>query len=511
MKSSVEKIDPTRVKLSIDAPYAELKPSIDEAYKQIAQQVNIPGFRRGKVPAKVIDQRIGRPAVLQEAVNNSLDGFYREALAEHELTPLSQPEVEVTEVPGLDGKEEGDLSFTIEVDVVPEIELPAYDSIEVEVEKAEITDADVDAQLDELRARFGTLKTVERAAKEDDFVTIDLTASVEDEEVDSAADISYQIGAGNMIDGIDEALTGLSADEETTFETTLAGGEHAGKTGTVKVVLKAVKERELPEADDDFAQLASEFDTIGELREDLRGQVEKQKEFEQGIAARDKVLEALLEKVEIPVPSGVVEDEVNRHLENEGRSDDDEHRAQVTEETTRNLKTQFLLDKVVRTESIEVSQPELIEYIIQSSQQYGMNPNEFAQAIDQGGQIPALMGDVARRKGLAAVLAQAKVVDTEGSVVDMTAFTTPGGEAATEAADAEEKAAEADEKSEDDSADEKKAEKKSEKKPAAKKSASKKSSAKKDDEDAEEKPKKKAAPKKKAPAKKKKEEKAEEA
>ncbi|WP_101650684.1 trigger factor [Brevibacterium ihuae] len=485
MKSSVENIDPTRVKLSVEAPYAELKPSIDEAYKEIAKQVSIPGFRRGKVPARIIDQRVGRPAVLQEAVNSSLDDFYRQAIDEHELRPLGSPEVEVTAIPGLDGKEEGDLTFTIEVDVRPEIELPAYDTLEVEVDTFEVTDEDVEKQLTDLRSRFGTLKTVDRPAQKDDFVTLDLTATVEDEEVDSASDISYQVGAGTMLEGMDEALDGLSAEEETTFESTLAGGEHAGKTGLIAITLKAVKERELPEADDDFAQLASEFDTIDELRDDLREQAAKQKEFDQGVQARDKVLEALIEKLDVPVPGKLVEDEVHRHLEQENRLDDDEHRTEVTEETERNLRTQFVLDAVVEAEDVDVSQPELIEYIISAAQQYGMNPNEFAQALDANNQVPAIVSEVARRKALAEVLAGAKVVDASGETVDMTAFTTaPGEDEEADDAEATVESTEAAEASDAAEETEEKPKKKAAPKKAAPKKAAKKSE-KKDDEQAD--------------------------
>ncbi|MGO2643242.1 trigger factor, partial [Brevibacterium aurantiacum] len=425
MKSSVEQLDPTRVKISVDVPYAELKPSIDEAYKTIGGQVTIPGFRQGKVPARIIDQRVGRPAVIQEAVNNGLDGFYREAVEEHDLKPLGQPEVEISEVPGLDGAEDGDLTFTVEVDVRPTIELPAYDTISVEVDPIEVTDEDVDAELEQLRTRFGTLSSVDRPAAKDDFVTLDLVATIDGEEIDTASDISYQVGAGTMLDGMDEALDGLSADETTTFETTFAGGEHAGETGTVSITLSAVKVRELPAADDDFAQLASEFDTIDELRTDLREQAAKQKETDQGAQARDKVLESLIETLNVPVPEKVVTDEVERHLESESRVDDDEHRKEVTEETERNLRTQFILDSIAEAEEVEVTQPELIEYLISASQQYGMNPNEFAQMLDSSGQVNALVGEVTRRKALAAALAGAVVKDTEGNVVDMEEFTTP--------------------------------------------------------------------------------------
>lgn len=435
MKSSVEQLDPTRVKISVDVPYAELKPSIDEAYKTIGGQVTIPGFRQGKVPARIIDQRVGRPAVIQEAVNNGLDGFYREAVEEHDLKPLGQPEVEISEVPGLDGTETGDLTFTVEVDVRPTIELPAYDTISVEVDPIEVTDEDVDAELEQLRTRFGTLSSVDRPAAKDDFVTLDLVATIDGEEIDTASDISYQVGAGTMLEGMDEALDGLSADESTTFETTFAGGEHAGETGTVSITLSAVKVRELPEADDDFAQLASEFDTIDELRTDLREQAAKAKETDQGAQARDKVLESLIETLNVPVPEKVVTDEVERHLESESRVDDDEHRKEVTEETERNLRTQFILDSIAEAEEVEVTQPELIEYLISASQQYGMNPNEFAQMLDSSGQVNALVGEVTRRKALAAALAGAVVKDTAGNVVDMEEFTSPAEEEAPEGAD----------------------------------------------------------------------------
>ena len=438
MKSSVERIEPTRVKLSIEAPYADLKPSVDEAYKEIAKQISVPGFRRGKVPARIIDQRVGRAAVIQEAVNNSLDGFFRQAIADNDIQPLGTPEIDDLEMPGLDGKEEGDLTFTVEVDAVPEFELPEYSSLEVEVEPLEVTDEDVEKELDDLRGRFGSLKSVDRPAEKDDFVTLDLTAKIDDEEIDSASDISYQVGAGTMLDGMDEALEGLSADEETTFETKLAGGEHEGEDAQVTIKLTAVKERELPEADDDFAQLASEFDTIDELKEDLKTQAKSNKELQQGVEARDKVLELLIEKLDLPVPSRVVEEEVKRHLEGEGREDDEEHGAEVREQTEKQLRAQFILDKVQAKEEIEVTQPELIEYIITSAQQYGMNPNDFAQALDQSGQVGAVAGEVGRRKALAAVLAEAVVKDTNGEVIDMTAFTS-GSE---EAEEAEEEASE---------------------------------------------------------------------
>ena len=416
MKSAVEKLGPTRVKLSVEVPYEELKPSVDEAYKAIGSQIQVPGFRKGKVPARIIDQRIGRPAVLQEAINEALPNFYSQALAENELRPMGQPEVEVTEVPV---DEEQPLKFDAELDTAPEFDLPDFSQITVEVDPLKVSDEDVDKEFDALRERFGTLAGVERAAAEGDSVTIDLKATIGDEEIDDVSGINYLIGSGNMLVGLDEALTGLSAGETKTFSAPLAGGDHEGEDAEVTVTVQAVKERQLPDLDDDFAQMASEHDTIAEMRTQVSEQVEKAKRFEQGVQARDKALDHLLETLDLPLPEKVIEDEVHQHLENEDRLEDDEHRAEVDESTRKSIKTQLILDKLVERDDVQVSQEELIEYIVMSAQQYGMDPNQFAQMLDQQGQVPAIMGEVGRRKALASVLDEIKVVDTDGNEVDL--------------------------------------------------------------------------------------------
>ncbi|GAA1726913.1 trigger factor [Isoptericola hypogeus] len=420
MKSAVETLDPTKVKLTVEVEYDELKPSIDHAYKHIAEQVNIPGFRKGKVPPRIIDQRVGWGAVVEHAVNDALSGFYRDAVTAESLRPLGQPDVEVTEVPAAAG--EGQLAFTAEVEVRPEITLPELSAIEITVDSTEVTDADVDERLESLRERFGTLVGVDRPAVEGDYVVIDLKAVIGDEEIDSVSGVSYQIGAGNMLEGLDEALTGLSTDETTTFATKLAGGEHEGEEAQVTVTATAVKERDLPTPDDDFAQLASEFDTLDELKADLREQVVSTKTSNQAVAARDLLLEKLIEAVEVPVPSGAVEAEVHRHLENEDRLSDDEHRAEVTVDATKALKNQILLDTLAEKLEVQVGQGELVEYLVQASQQYGMDPNQFISSLDQGGQIPAMVGEVARSKALAVALREIEVKDADGNVVDLTEF-----------------------------------------------------------------------------------------
>jgi len=421
VKSAVETLNPTRVKLTVEVPFEELKPSLDAAYKTIGSQIQVPGFRKGKVPSRIIDQRVGRGAVLQEAVNDALPQFYGQAVEENKVRPIGQPDVDVTDVPAEDGQ---DLKFTVEVDVRPDVTLPEdFSGITVEVDEAQASDADVEERLTSLRERFGTLKGVERAVEQGDFVSIDLDARIGDDEIDSVKGVSYEVGSANMLDGMDEALVGMTAGETKSFTAPLAGGDREGEDADVVVTVQSVKVRELPELDDDFAQLASEFDTLEELRADVAQQAERAKRFEQGVQARDKVLEHLLESLEIPVPDGVVEAEVHAHLEGEDRLEDDEHRAEVDANTRQALKAQFLLDAIVEKEEVQVEQPELIEYLVMSAQQYGMDPNQFAQTIDQNGQIPSMVAEVARRKALASVLEKAKVVDTAGNVVDLNEVT----------------------------------------------------------------------------------------
>lgn len=422
MKTTVEKLSPTRAKLTISVTPDELQPSIKHAYEHIAEQVTIPGFRKGKVPPPIIDQRVGKAAVLEHAVNEGLDGFYRRAIEENDVRPLGRPEADITEWPN-EKDFSGDLLLTIEVDVRPEVTLPDFDDITITVDKAEVTADDVEEELDRLRSRFGTLVTVDRPAKTGDFAQIDLKAEIGGEEVDTAANISYEIGSGELIDGIDEALDTLTAGETTTFEAPLMGGDHEGENAQITVTLNAVKERELPEADDDFAQIASEFDTIGELRQSLRTQVERAKVFGQGTAARDQLVDKLLELVEIPVPEQLVEDEVHRHLEQENRLEDDVHRAEVKESSEKTFKTQILLDEVAQNEDIKVSQDELTQYLVQGAAQYGMDPNEFVKILSENGQIPSMVGEVARNKALAIILGKVKVVDTDGKPVDLAEFT----------------------------------------------------------------------------------------
>ena len=437
MKSTVEALGPTRVRLAVEVPFEELKPSFDAAYKKIGAQVRIPGFRPGKAPARIIDQRVGRAVVLEEAVNSALPQAYGDAVRANGVRALGQPDIEVTSLD--DGKQ---LAFTAEVDVRPDIPLPALTGIAIEVDDVTVSDEEVDAELDALRERFATLTGVERAVQSGDYVAIDIVARIDGAEVDggSASNLSYEVGNADLIDGLDEAITGMNAEDSVTFDTTLRSGDHGGEQAAVAVTVKSVKEKELPALDDEFAALASEFDTVDELRADLRTRLERAKSFVQGSQARDRVLDQLLDTVDFPLPDSAIQAEVDfreheivhsfdhddaafeEFLERQGQTRD-EFTEQLRESARKSVKAQFLLDAVADAEQVEVSEAELTDYLVRQAGRYNMPPQEFANQLVEAGNLPALMADVRRNKALAAVLGDATVTDSSGRAVDLGALT----------------------------------------------------------------------------------------
>ncbi|MEY2732915.1 MAG: hypothetical protein RLZZ523_786 [Actinomycetota bacterium] len=418
MKSAVETISPTRVRISIDVDFDDLEPHVKRAYQSISERIVIPGFRKGKVPRAMIDQRVGRGAVLDEAINNALPDFYTQAARENDVLVVGRPSVDIKEL-----KDNELVKFEVEVDIRPEIKLPDFSKIEINVDDVAVTDKDVEEQVEALRIRFGTLTTVEKDVASGDFVSIDLVARVDGKDVEggSANGISYEVGSNRMIDGLDAALDGMKVNETKKFNAPLVGMKE-GEEGEVEVTLKAVKKRELPELNDEFAKLASEFETLKELEADVRERLKRLKAMEQGAQARDNLLKHLLDSVEIPVPENLVKDEVHDHLEKENRLEDETHRAEVTEEITRSVRGDFLLDAIVKAEEVQVSEAELTEYLIRTAARYQMTPDQFAQQITQAGQVATLMAEVARTKGLAIVLERVKVKDASGNAVDLSAL-----------------------------------------------------------------------------------------
>jgi trigger factor len=439
VKSTVEKLSPTRVRISVEVPFAELQGDFDRAYKQLAQQVRLPGFRPGKAPAKLLEARVGRGAVLEQVVNEVLPSRYSEAVTTEDLRPLGQPEIEVTKIE--DGEE---LTFTAEVDVRPDIDLPDLSELKISVDPIAVADDEVEAELTGLRARFGTLKGVERPAQTGDFVSIDLSASVDGEDVPDGKTegLSHEIGSGQLIDGLDEAIVGLSDGESATFTTKLLAGEHAGQDAEVSVTVKSIKERELPDPDDEFAQLASEFDTIDELRENLTEQVSRVKRIHQAEKIRDSALETLLELVEVPLPQAIVsaqidsalhnaihpldhdEDKFAEALEAQGSSREkfDTDNREAAEKA---VKTQLLMDAISDDLDIQVGENDLSERLVLMSRQYGVEPQQLVQLLQQNNQLPAIFADVRRGLAVAAVVEAATVTDTDGNVIDTTEFFGP--------------------------------------------------------------------------------------
>lgn len=417
MKSTVETLEPTKVRLTVEIPVEELKSEMDKAYKSIANQVSIPGFRKGHVPARIIDQRFGRAAVIEQVVNEVLPGQYSAAVSENELRPMSQPEVEVTEIPSTSGELTGQLVFTAQVDVVPAFDIPEYgkDTV-IEVDPVEVTDEDVQEELDALRGRFASLKTIKRQAKTGDFATIDLVATINGEEVDSVSDVSYEIGSGTMLDGQDTALRKTHAGDVVTFTSTLKGGEHEGEEAEVTLTVKSVKERELPEADDDFAQMVSEFDTIDELKEDLKKQAAQTKQSQQALQARDRLVENLLSRTEILLPESVIEHELSHRVAEDATA---KAKKEAREAIEKEYRTEILAEELAKKNEVQVGQQELFDYAIQMSQNYGMDINRL---FSDPQQISAVVADLGRAKALIEVLSEVTVKDTAGNDVDLSEF-----------------------------------------------------------------------------------------
>ena len=436
MKSSVQQLSPTRVRISVEVPFAELEPDFQQAYKELAKQVRVPGFRPGKAPAKLLEARVGRSAIIEEVINAALPSRYGQAVADTEVHPLGQPDIDVT------NKEYGqDLAFTAEVDVRPEITLPDLQALTVSVDSIEVTDDDVESELQSLRARFGSLAEVTRPVALEDVVTIDLSATADGEDLPGARaeGMSHEVGSGRLIAGLDDALVGLSVDESKVFTAQLATGEYAGQDAEVTVTVRSIKERELPEADDEFAQLASEFDTIDELRDSLRERVGMMKRARQAEQIQNSTLDALLEQVEVPLPEAIVQAQFDAAIHDalHGLDHDEARLAEVLtargssreefESETRSaaekdVKRQLLLDALADDLDIQVGQDALTERLLMTSRQYGIEPQQLFSYLQENNQLPAMFADVRRGLTVAAVVEAATVTDTDGNTIDTSEF-----------------------------------------------------------------------------------------
>lgn len=436
MKSTVEQLSPTRVRINVEVPFAELEPDFQRAYKELAKQVRLPGFRPGKAPAKLLEARIGREAMLDQIVNDALPSRYGQAVAESDVQPLGRPNIEVTK------KEYGqDLQFTAEVDIRPKISPPDLSALTVSVDPIEIGEDDVDAELQSLRTRFGTLTAVDRPVAVGDVVSIDLSATVDGEDIPNAAaeGLSHEVGSGRLIAGLDDAVVGLSADESRVFTAKLAAGEHAGQEAQVTVTVRSVKERELPEPDDEFAQLASEFDSIDELRASLSDQVRQAKRAQQAEQIRNATIDALLEQVDVPLPESYVQAQFDSVLHsalsglnhdearfNELLVEQGSSRAAFDAEartaSEKDVKRQLLLDALADELQVQVGQDDLTERLVTTSRQYGIEPQQLFGYLQERNQLPTMFADVRRELAIRAAVEAATVTDSDGNTIDTSEF-----------------------------------------------------------------------------------------
>jgi len=433
VKTDVEELSPTRVRLTVEVPFDELKSNLDHAYREVGRQVRIPGFRPGHVPRQILDQRVGREAVLEHAINEAVPDLYARAVREAQVVALGQPEVAITKLE--DGTE---IEFTAEVDVRPAFEMPDVDQLRVVVDDADVSPDQVEEYLRSLRERFASLRSVDRPVEDGDHVSIDLSAQVDGEDVEDAkvTGYSYEVGSGTILDGLDQALIGMSADETSTFTSELAGGEHEGSVADVTVTVRSVKVKDLPDLDDDFAQSASEYNTVGELRSNTRKQMEAIRRSGQVGQARDRAIEALLDQLDIPLPESVVEHEIEHRqeslaeeLERAGLTMDvfltsrDLTAADLDKElgddVRRSVKARFILDKFADDEELSAEQDEIAQYVTQLAYSQGVSPDQFARQLASSGQLGAVISDLIRTKAADLLAHRVKVTDESGRTIDV--------------------------------------------------------------------------------------------
>jgi trigger factor len=436
MQTTVEETDKHTVKLTVEVPADRFGKDLDRTYHKVAQQVRIPGFRKGKVPRRIIDAQLGREAVLGEFLEDAVPEYYREALRDNELAPITDPDIELEQV------EEGkDLVFTATVAIRPRLKLEErdYKGLRVERPSADVTDAEVDEMVDRLRERFAELEPVAHPVRRGDYVVIDLRATVHDQEVPEATrpDYLYEVGAGEFTGKLDEELDGTRAGEILKFNATLDErfGERAGQEVSFQVLVKEVKAKKLPDADDGFAKTASEFDTLEELRKGLREQIEANKERAAEAEIRDRVLQTLVDTVDVELPDALVDEETEHRVQHareraeragmtleqllEAQGFDElRFRADARAHALRAIKADLVLEAVARSEGLEVTAEDLGREISSLAAALGRDPKEVATTLERSGQVVTLAGDIIRSKALDLIVEHAEVEGRQTGAVE---------------------------------------------------------------------------------------------
>ena len=428
MQTTVQETDKHKVKLTVEIPTDRFGKDLDAAYRRVAQQVKVPGFRKGKAPRRVIDAQVGREAVVAEFLEDAVPTYYREAIRENELAPITDPDIALEQV------EEGKpLVFTATVEVRPRLQLEesAYRGVRVERPPTEVTDREVDELLDRLRDRFAELDPVSRPAKAGDYVVIDLRATVHGEDVPEASrpDYLYEVGSGEFVEKLDQELEGKRAGEILKFNATLPDrmGERAGQEVSFQVLVKEVKAKRLPEADDEFAKTASEFDTLEELRQSLREQLGQNKERGADAEVRDRALLALVNAVDVDLPDTLVDEETEHRVQHARERaeqagltlqqvldaqgfDELRFRSDARTHSLRAIKADLVLEAVARNEDIQVTAEEIGNEIGLLASSLGREPKDVARTLERTGQVVTLAGDIIRSKALDWIVEHADIV-----------------------------------------------------------------------------------------------------
>lgn len=425
MKTSLEQLEPTKVKLTVEVEPARVQRAFDQAARHLSQDIQLPGFRKGKVPRRLLESKIGKGAIAQHAMEDFLGEFYAEAVQTEDVRPVAPPELDLQHFDEEDG-----CAFEATIQVRPEIELPDHEGISVTFPDHEVTDADVEEQLEQMRERFAEVEEVDRAARRGDYVTIDLTVRKEGEVIEDATaeDAMYEVGSGGVTPKLDEELPGSVAGQTLTYVDELPEDypEYGGQKVEFTVEIKDVRAKELPPLDDDFAMTASEFDTIDELREDIRRNLRQRRMGEARQTLRSQILEAYLALVDVPLPEAMVEDEAESRLqqirdqaEQYGLSfeelvemqggDPEELTANIHEQSAESVKARLVLEALAEQLDIEAEVPDLEQEIMRHAYQRNVDPSELARAIDEQGSMGVLAGDVIRRKTLDLLVEAAEV------------------------------------------------------------------------------------------------------
>ncbi|MPZ88766.1 MAG: trigger factor, partial [Nitriliruptorales bacterium] len=429
VKTSVERVDDTKVKLSVTVEAKRVDAAINDAARELAQQVRVPGFRPGRVPRRVLESRLGKGALMEEAVRDALPQFYTEAVESEDLLVVGPPEFDVqTFVSGEDA------AFTATVEVRPEIDVPDYASLQIPHPEWEVTEQETEAQLDELRERFAEVETVQRPAQAGDLVVVTVNADRNGQRVEDASveDTLYEIQdpeqSGQVLD---RELAGSSAGAILKFTDTYgpdAGEDLAGQAVSFTAIVKEVKTKSLPDLNDDFALTASEFDTIDELRDDVRRNMGRQKRAYARQALRGKVVEAVADLVEVPLPSSLIEQEkrfrlvrLTQQAEAYGLSFEQYLQAtnttqeqllsQLESETRATVKAQLVVDRIGREQGLEIGQHDLGEEIAFQAARMGRDPQELADFMAASQErLSALVADAFRRKTIDHLLDSVQVL-----------------------------------------------------------------------------------------------------